>query len=162
MRTICSIVVMVALALVGACSPATHEVESDALLAAAAKASAAQPVSIVGYELVMWQDGQPDFQVFLTKSGELLTYSVVGIAGPGFTSLEERPPARVGPWSQVEREAQDQALARALELSVEQGWGSDEAMVRAYLLEDARGVRYLMSPDGATIAPVPRLVPWGE
>lgn len=135
---------------------------ADALLAAASKASAARPVRIVGYELVLWQDGRFDFEVFMTKSGRLLSPRRNWGAVPEFSRLEKRPPARLQPESEPERQARGRAIARALELSAAEGWGSDEAMVRIYLLQDASGSQFLISPDGAKIAKAPELAPWGN
>lgn len=132
----------------------------DALLQAASKLTASTPVRIVGYEVVMWQDDELDFEVFVTKSGELMTPSRKWGADPTFAPLEERPPARVTPVSDEEERAEQNVITSMLERSETENWGSDEAMVRIYLLEDADGERYLMSPDGAATAPAPALEPW--
>ncbi|MFA5843870.1 MAG: hypothetical protein WC971_03465 [Coriobacteriia bacterium] len=142
--------------------PSVDASSTDALLVAASRASSARPVRIVGYELVLWEKGRLDFEVFMTKSGRLLTPQRLWGAGPEFAPLEERPPARVRPESEAERQAQEHAISRALELSVAEGWGSDEAMVRIYLLEDAAGDQFLLSPDGTKIVKAPVLEPWGE
>jgi len=174
MRIIAVALALTAALVLGACTPAELKPApepqpiQDALLSAASDASTQTPVAIHGYVFMFKREStnasgtvKQDFaEIVVTKDGDVLrekpSEEFHGAIDQKYT---EAPIARIQPESEVEQDARLQAQAIAVENDTGTAkYGAIEPFVRRYLIKDASGNLFYITPDGSGYSPAPELV----
>ena len=140
----------------------------DALLLAASDASTQTPVAIEGYVFMFKRETtdasgtvrQNFAEIVVTKDGEVLREKSPDVfTGAIESKHRETPIGRILPETDPERDARLQAQAIAVENDTGTAkYGPIEPFVRRYLIKDASGNLFYISPDGSGYAPAPELV----
>ncbi|MBU4556674.1 MAG: hypothetical protein KJ747_07370 [Actinobacteria bacterium] len=174
MRVIAVALALTAALFLGACiqaepnpAPETQPIQ-DELLLAASDASTQTPVAIEGYAFMFKREAtdasgtvrQNVGEIVVTKDGKVLREKSPDMfTGAIDPKHQEAPVARVLPEADTERDARLQAQAIAVENDTGTGkYGAIEPFVRRYLIKDASGDLFYISPDGSGYSPAPELV----